>query len=57
MTRQIPYNQKQVDRLKHIEEIFEGTKGWTRQLMFLYEERKQLRINVSRMKKDEKQNG
>lgn len=41
--------QKQ-SRLDHIEEIFNNTMGWTRQLYNLYEERKALRLELSRYK-------
>lgn len=43
------YNQAKIDRLNHIDEIFNNTMGWTIQLMNLYEERKRLRLSVSRM--------
>lgn len=49
--RTIKYNQAKVDRLAHIEEIFNKTMGWTKQLFNLYEERKALKIDVSRMRK------
>lgn len=49
--RVIPYDKKKVERLAHIDEIYRTTRGWTVQLMNLYEERKRLRIDVSRMEK------
>lgn len=48
------YNQDKIDRLAHIEAIFDKTVGWTRQLFNLYEERKELQLLVSRMKKNGK---
>lgn len=45
------YDQAKVDRLKYIDEIYANTTGWTVQLFNLYEERKRLRLSVSRMRK------
>lgn len=45
------YDRWKIDRLAHIDEIFANTMGWTVQLMNLYEERKRLRLAVSRMDK------
>lgn len=45
------FNQVVVDRLQHIDEIFDRTVGWTKQLFNLYEERKALRIEVARMRR------
>lgn len=52
-THEVKYNQDKVDRLAHIEAIFDKTMGWTRQLFNLYEERKELKLLVSRMKQHE----
>lgn len=49
--RTVKYNQSKVDRLAYIDQIYATTNGWTVQLMNLYEERKRLRLEVSRMVK------
>lgn len=47
--RKQKYDPKIINRLQHIDNIYNSTIGWTIQLMNLYEERKKLRLLVSRM--------
>lgn len=39
--------QEKIDRLAHIEEIFNNTMGWSRQLFNLYEERQKLKKDIA----------
>lgn len=45
------FDQSKIDRLAHIDSIYDRTVSWSIQLMNLYEERKRLRLIVSRMEK------
>lgn len=53
-TRTERFDQKKIDRLAHINEIFNRTIGWSHQCMVLYEERKRLQLIISRMTKPHK---
>jgi len=49
-THTVKFDQDKIDRLAHIEEIYQNTNGWTKQLFNLYEERKQLQMLCKRMR-------